>query len=291
MTESSASNDPLGFSSEAGRTARGDLFARRIGDPSKGLLPVRTRTALRRIKVAASRSASELNPKGSFAALDSVIARALAKKPEERSRRRANFASALEVAFKDGGDPQRQASVEEPASRTIRTEDNTVVLSASLKLAVEDLRAIETLLTLHVGPMAKLLLKQSARTASDGATTREHAREIHPDRGEQEDFIIAARKRLAASTAGAGGRPHGPFLEESDRRRDLEVASKRLARYLGPIAKGHREEDAGKADRPAGLLPAARPEHPRGCGPRPFSQDAGYREVGRVAYALSVASA
>jgi len=224
------------------------------------------------------RPASELNPKGSFAALDSVIARALAKKPEERFPTARDFASALEAAFKDGGDPQRQASVEEPASRTIRTEDNTVVLSASLKLAVEDLRAIETLLTLHVGPMAKLLLKQSARTASDGATLVSMLAKYIPTEANRKTFIIAATERLAASTPGPADGPTVRFSRNLIDAADLEVASKRLARYLGPIAKVIAKKTPGRPIDLRAYYRQLAQNIPEAADRARFLKDAGYEK-------------
>jgi serine/threonine-protein kinase len=192
------------------------------------------------------RSASELNPKGSSAALDAVIARALAKKPEERFPTARDFASALDAAFKDGGDAQRQASADEPASVTVRTEESTVVLSASLRLAVEDLRAIETLLTLHVGPMAKLLLKQTARTASDGPVLVSMLAKYIPAEANRKTFITAAMEKLAAGSSGPADGPTVRFSRNLIDAGAVEIAAKRLARYLGPIAKVIAKKTPGR---------------------------------------------
>ena len=192
------------------------------------------------------RPASELNPKGSSPALDAVIARALTKKPEERFPTARDFASALDAAFKDGGEAQRQTSAEEPASVTVRTEDSTVLLSASLRLAVEDLRAVETLLTLQVGPMAKLLLKQTARTASDGPVLVSMLAKYIPAEANRKTFITAAMEKLAsASSEGADG-PTVRFSRNLIDATAIEVASKRLARYLGPIAKVIAKKTPGR---------------------------------------------
>jgi eukaryotic-like serine/threonine-protein kinase len=192
------------------------------------------------------RPASELNPKGSSAALDAVIARALAKQPEERFPTARDFASALDAAFREGSEGSHQRSAEEPASRTIRTEDGTVVLSASLKLAVEELRAIETLLTLHVGPMAKLLLKQSARIASDGPALLGMLAKYIPAEGNRKTFITAAMEKLAAGTPGAADSPAVRFSRNLIDPAAVEVATKRLARYLGPIAKVIAKKTPGR---------------------------------------------
>src|SRR5215467_2243865 len=88
------------------------------------------------------RPASDLNPNGSPEALDAVLARALAKNPEVRFPTARDFASALESAFRESADASHPPGVEE-SSRTIRREDSTALLSASLRLSPEDLRAFE----------------------------------------------------------------------------------------------------------------------------------------------------
>lgn len=191
------------------------------------------------------RPASELNPKGSSAALDAVIAGALAKKPEERFPTARDFASALDAAFKEGSDASHQRA-EEPASRTIRTEDGTVVLSASLKLAVEELRAVETLLTLHVGPMAKLLLKQSARIASDGPALVSMLAKYIPAEENRKIFITAAMEKLATGVSESADGPTVRFSRNLIDAAAIEVASVRLARYLGPIAKVVAKKTPGR---------------------------------------------
>src|SRR4029077_15593515 len=118
-----------------------------------------------------------------------------------------DFAGALEAAFREGGETQREAGADEPASRTVRRDD-TVAVSASLKLGVEELRAIETQLTLHVGPMAKLLLKQSARLAADGPALVGMLAKYIPAEENRRTFIATAMERLSAGRgARAGGGP------------------------------------------------------------------------------------
>jgi serine/threonine protein kinase len=195
------------------------------------------------------RPASEVNPRGSSAALDAVIARALAKKPEERFPTARDFASALDAAFKDGGEAPRHIAAEDhPASVTVRTEDSTVLLSASLKMSIEELRAIEILLTLHVGPMAKLLLKQSARTASDGPALVGMLAKYVPTEENRKTFITAAMEKLSTPVKpeAAEESPSVRFSRNLIDGPQIEVASKRLARYLGPIAKVIAKKTPGR---------------------------------------------
>jgi hypothetical protein len=193
------------------------------------------------------RPASELNPKGSPAALDAVIARTLAKNPEERYPTARDFAGALEAAFREGSDSQRQAVADAPASRTLR-QDATVVLSASLRLGIEDLRAIETLLTLHVGPMAKVLLKQSARAVTDGQALVGMLAKYIPTEADRRTFIAAAMERISAVVP-PGAEEESPTVRFSRNLIDatqVEIAAKQLARYLGPIARVIAKKTPGR---------------------------------------------
>ena len=194
------------------------------------------------------RPASELNPKGSPPALDAVIARALAKSPEERFPTARDFAGALEAAFKEEGDTQHRSDADDSASRTLRPGDSTVQISASLRLSVQDLRAVETLLTLHVGPMAKLLLKQSARTASDGPALVSMLAKYIPTEANRKIFIASAMEKLATSVAPE--RAESPTVRFSRNLIDapaVEVAGRRLAHYLGPIAKVIAKKTPGRS--------------------------------------------
>ena len=193
------------------------------------------------------RLASELNPEGSPAVLNAVIARALAKNPEERFPTARDFAGALDSAFRDRSDSQSQANADDPASRTLRS-DATVALSSSLRLRIEDLRALEALLTFHIGPVAKLLLKQSARTATDGPTLVSALAKYIPNEASRATFLAAAMEKMSTATP-----PEPP--DESPAVRfsrnlvdapQVEIAAKRLARYLGPIAKVIAKKTPGR---------------------------------------------
>jgi serine/threonine-protein kinase len=192
--------------------------------------------------------ASVLNPKGSPAPLDAVIARALAKNPEERFPTARDFAGALDSAFREASDAQPRADADDPANRTLRPGDATVRNSASLRLAPEDLRAIETLLTFHIGPMAKLLLKQSAGTASDGPALVTTLAKCIPTEANRQTFIAAAMETVSAAIP-PEPTEESPAVRFSGNLIDapaVETAAKRLARYLGPIAKVIAKKTPGR---------------------------------------------
>ena len=191
------------------------------------------------------RQASELNPKGSPASLDSVIARALAKNPEERFPTARDFASALESAFRDGGDASHPAGGDE-TSRTLRREDSTALLSASLRLSAEDLRELEALFTQHVGPMAKVLLKRAARTATDGSMLAGMLAQYIPAESARKEFMAGALERLAAASPGAASSPSIRFSSNLIEGAALDAAALRLALYLGPIARVIAKKTPGR---------------------------------------------
>jgi serine/threonine-protein kinase len=194
------------------------------------------------------RPASELNPKGSPPALDPIIARALAKSPEERYPTARDFAGALEAAFKEGPDAQRNLDAGDSASRTLRPGDGTVQISASLRLSADELRAVEKLLTLRVGPMAKVLLRQSARIASDGPTLVSMLAKYVPTEDDRRTFIAAAMEKMASSAASADAEesPAVRFSRNLIDAAQVEIAGKRLARHLGPIARVIAKKTPGR---------------------------------------------
>lgn len=191
------------------------------------------------------RPASELNPKGSPAALDAVIARALAKNPEERFPTARDFAGALDSAFKETSEARRQAEADDPANRTLRPDDTTAQYSASLRLRAEDLRAIEILFAHQVGPMAKLLLKQSMRTASDGPALVNMLAKFIPAEPNRQTFIAAALGKVSAPEP-ADESPTVRFSRNLIEAAAVETAAKRLARYLGPIARVIAKKTPGR---------------------------------------------
>ena len=193
------------------------------------------------------RPASELNPKGSSVALDAVIAQALAKNPEERFPTARDFAGALDSAFRDTSGAQGQAEADQPASRTVRN-DATTRLSSSLRLRNEDLHALETLLTFHVGPVAKPLLKQSALTAANGPALVSTLAKYIPTEANRAAFLAAAMEKMSAAVPPEAADESGPvrFSRNLVDAPQVEIAAKRLARYLGPIAKVIAKKTPGR---------------------------------------------
>jgi serine/threonine-protein kinase len=221
------------------------------------------------------RPASELNPKGSPAALDAVLARALAKNPEERFPTARDFAGALESAFRDSGEPARPSDGGD-ASRTLRREDSSVLLSASLRLSVEDLRALESLFTRHVGPMAKVLLKRAARTAIDGSMLAGQLAQAIPDESARKAFMAEAMEKLAAASGGGGSSPSVRFSRNLIEGALLDTAALRLARYIGPIARVIAKKTPGRPSDLGAYYRQLAENIPDAADRARFLKDAGY---------------
>jgi serine/threonine protein kinase len=221
------------------------------------------------------RRASELNPKGAPASLDPVIARALAKNPEERFPTARDFASALESAFREGADASRPPGGDEP-SRTIRREDSTALLSASLRLSAEDLRELEALFTRHVGPMATVLLKRAARTATDGSMLAGMLAQYIPAESARKEFMAAALERLAVASPGAASSPSIRFSRNLIEGAALDAAALRLALYLGPIAKVIAKKTPGRPSDLAAYYRQLAENIPDAADRARFLRDAGY---------------
>jgi len=188
--------------------------------------------------------ASELNPRGSPAALDAVIARALAKDPAERFPTARDFAGALESAFREACEASQHPPEAEPTS--LRPSESTVRVSTSLQVSVEGLRAIEALLTFHVGPVAKVLLKQVAKTVSDGPSLVSLLAKYVSSEEHRRTFIAAALEKLAAAAPSAKEGLAVRFSRNLIEPAQIEAAANWLARYLGPIAKVIAKKTPGR---------------------------------------------
>src|SRR5689334_18919884 len=176
--------------------------------------------------------ASEVKPQGSPAVLDGVIAKALAKDPAARFPTAREFAGALDAAFKETSDYARKSESE---ATTVRAPQPGEPFPA-LRLTTEGLRAVEVLLTIQVGPMAKLLMKQSAKAATDGPTLVSLVSKYIPAEANRKAFIAAAMEKVSAAVIREDVE-QGPTVHFSRNLVDateIEIAAKLLARYMGP---------------------------------------------------------
>ena len=199
------------------------------------------------------RDPSELEAAAVSPLFNAVLAKALAKKPEDRYASAQEFADGLRAAYegRDSTAPDLEPTLYNdspaPASAPERAESTTYPPS---QWPSDDLRAIEVLLAPHVGPMAKVLVKKAAKASTEGhqlvTLLAEHIDE-GPDR---QAFVAAALSRVAGvsttppgatgtGTRGGGTKPIDPA--------EVDRAAAKLTPYLGPIAKIVAKRSAAEA--------------------------------------------
>ncbi len=184
-------------------------------------------------------------------AFDAVVARALAKKPDERYQSARDFAAALVNAFlksKPGGD------VEQAARKPHSAADDSVPLAPQMTLPPETLAEIESSLVKSIGPLAKHLVRKSASHARSVEEFNSELADNIPEGSERFEFlkrIERLEKAPSASIPPASVTP--PAKSDSPAAatdkgateaaavvfdpRALAAAEKRLAQYVGPLAK------------------------------------------------------
>ncbi|HEX7402484.1 MAG TPA: hypothetical protein VF287_00605, partial [Usitatibacter sp.] len=185
-------------------------------------------------------------PKG----FDNVVARALAKKVDERYQTAREFQAAMLQALQ-GKNPAATST----AMRTQRSAAEETAARKAQVLAIDPavLAEVERSLSRHVGPLAKILVKRTQGEAgSIGQFFRALAENI-PDAEEHKAFMKkmdAVKANLAdppkaEADAAAKTVPSGAqtvFTPEV-----LAAAEKRLASYVGPFARVLIKEAAGQS--------------------------------------------
>jgi len=183
-------------------------------------------------------------------AFDAVVARALAKKPDERYQSARDFAAALVNAFlksKPGSDAGQAA--EKPHNAAV----DSVPLAPQMTLPPETLAEIESSLVKSIGPLARHLVRKSASHARSVEEFNSELADNIPAGSERFEFlkrIERLEKTSSASIPPAPAKP--PAKSESPAASDqgathtaavafdpltLAAAEKRLAQYVGPLAK------------------------------------------------------
>jgi serine/threonine-protein kinase len=111
------------------------------------------------------------------------------------------------------------------------------------------LRAIEELLAPYVGPMARVLIKKSAKTTTDGLALVRLLAENIPSERDREAFLGAALEKVSvpAQSEAARDRSSPGLSRKLIEAGDIDKAASQLAHYLGPIAKVLAKKGAGRA--------------------------------------------
>ncbi len=209
---------------------------------------------------------SRLNPRIAHA-FDAVVARALAKKPQDRFQTAAEFSSALLAAFR--GRPAAEAVPPAQHDETLSMEqtvrfEHTGTVGASkhldplsATLPPQTLAQIEASLTRVIGPMAKQVVRQGvtqsrsvdeffsllASNVPHGAERDEFLSRIRQlDTGEAMTAVPAPASasgnrsagggHAGSGAGGAGAAPQAPFDSAT-----LSRCERHLSRHVGPLAK------------------------------------------------------
>ena len=173
------------------------------------------------------------------AGFDAVVSRALAKKPDERFQTAREFQAAMLMALQG-------KSV--TATMTLRTQTAMKPAEQVPVLAIppDVLAQVESSLSRHLGPLAKVLIRKSQAEANSYDAFFRLLTEQIPDAEEQKAFLAkvnalkprpkappdgvkAAPAPVAASKAGATAKGFSPEV--------LATAERALASYVGPLAR------------------------------------------------------
>jgi len=191
------------------------------------------------------RPPSELSPLKLPPAMDSLVATALAKRPDDRFQHARAFAFALRLAAGDAAPASGETTVLNLAEVPLQPPGTHVFDDAALATAERRLVRI-------VGPMARILVRQAANRASDLRALYAMLASHIDDPHERERFnAAAAGETSGAHTLSAPGASANPTRRTttsptaSGRTRTLppleqafiDQTTSRLAVYLGPIAK------------------------------------------------------
>jgi serine/threonine-protein kinase len=182
------------------------------------------------------------------AGFDAVIARALARKLEERFQNAREFQAAMLQALQGKPVTATASAMKGTSSAAAPAQKPT-----GLSIPPETLAEIERSLTRHVGPLASVLVKRNLGEAKSVEDFFRALAENVPEGDEQQAFMkkmsavknaVAKTQPLpAATSAGAGpAATRTTFTPET-----LAAAEKALATYVGPLARVLIKDAAGKS--------------------------------------------
>ena len=181
-------------------------------------------------------------------ALRAVIARAIAKPPEQRFQSAAEMAAAIRAALGQG-----TQSTPAPAATVILSQAPRPDADPRLGDTVL-LGAIERRLAQYMGPIAGRMVRLAAREADSAEALCERLAESIDKPNERERFLTDVRARLQQSgdTLGRSSPGVAPTLSEAE----IEQVQRDLTHYIGPIAKVLVKRAAASATSTAALREA-----------------------------------
>jgi serine/threonine protein kinase len=202
----------------------------------------------------AHRDPSKVAPELASTRFDAVVARALAKKPEERFRGAQEFRAAImeayaapvspvvseETIIDEASPPQAPAGAPRSSqSQTDSAPGASTVPPEGWDAAV--LKQIEQQLMRYLGPVAKVIVRRGARSTKELDTLYALLAESLGSAEEKSQFL-AGRQGLSGVSAAQPQQPAAaPAQDESASQppttQEIDNAARRLAPYLGPIAR------------------------------------------------------
>jgi serine/threonine protein kinase len=184
---------------------------------------------------------------------DNILARALAKKPEERFQNAREFSATLVQALQ-GKAVSATSTARAPSASFASPPAEGPKRAPPLAIAPEALADIERSLSRHIGPLAKVLIKRGQGEATSVEEFFRILAESIPSDEEQAAFLKkmksvktapgatpAAERTLATGKAPAASALPA-FAPEI-----LANAEKALASYVGPLARVLIKDAAGKS--------------------------------------------
>jgi serine/threonine-protein kinase len=192
------------------------------------------------------RNPSEINPQGVPEVFDAILARALAKKADDRYASAREFAEALAKGFES----RDRASVPTEATilPTVIHQDRPDTTFPPRGWKAEPLRELEELLAPYVGPIARVLVRRSAKATTNSLALVHLLAESVPSEPDRKAFAAAALEKVFAG-ARSEAAPDRSFPDLSNQPIDpgeIEKAASLLAPYLGPIAKVIAKKTPGR---------------------------------------------
>jgi predicted Ser/Thr protein kinase len=180
-------------------------------------------------------------------AFDAVIARALAKRADDRFQNAREFQAALLQALQG-----KAMSTASSMKRTGAAPAASAVRPA-VAISPEALAEIERSLSRHVGPLAAVLVKRSQAEAATVEDFFKALAEHVPEGEEQKAFLKKMSAVKATTTQPLAAAPAGATAAKPAATRHhftpemLAMVEKSLASYVGPLARVLIKEAAGKS--------------------------------------------